>query len=71
MDAAFTLVCKMFPGSPLHPVRGSDGKCFAFATREEAEEGLARVKAMAGVGPHTAGGGPYYFVAPVQSSTSK
>ena len=62
MKNGFALHCKLFPASPLVPVKGHDGSELRFETREAAE---AERRRLSGLSSPVAGGGPYYFVVEV------
>ena len=67
-DTRYTLMCKLFPASPLTTVKGNDGSQLLFESKESAEAERTR---LTGGSARIAGGGPYYFVVPVQSSSTK
>lgn len=57
----YALMVKQYPASPLVPVRDEP----LFVDRNLADAKCAKYNASRSM--HVAGGGPYYFVVPVQS----
>ena len=62
----YKIVCKLFPASPLVPVKDINGNPMTFQDRAAAEFERHRLSTHSF---HIGGGGPYYFVEEVQSST--
>ena len=65
----FTIMCKRFPAAPLVPCKAAGGEPYRFATREEAQAEVDSINKLLSRG--MPGGGPSYFVVPVQSRSSK